>query len=418
MIPLLAVLALVLDLLPNLTVGWRPAAQAGSPYGSGPSPRQVKSTACDRGRPVRCPATAVLPGGRDATPTHENRLPPATAVAPRAALRLLEQQWVRSAALTSPCQAPIFLPAAATQANTYRNPIFAQDFPDPMVLRLNAHSYYAYATTAVWESPGKYFPILHSSDLVHWRYMGDVFTHAQSWSSGDYWAPDVIVHAGIYYLYYTGLQGSHCVAVATGRTPTGPFTTRDVIGCADATASGYIDPDVFIDSHGHAYLYVSVDNPTHSISVVPLSADLLHAAGPRRVLFGVSQSWERGIFNATVEGPFLIQHDGLYYLFYSGNDWNRAYGMGYATSRSPLGPFTKCACNPILRGAGAILGPGGGSVVLGPDNRDWLVFHAWDYKGLEGYQEGVARALLLEPIRWRGAQVSIPRPTNAPQPMP
>lgn len=234
-------------------------------------------------------------------------------------------------------------------------------------------------------------------------------------SPAPYWAPDVVERGGAYYVYYVGLNGSHCVAVATGKTPTGPFTTRDVIGCGDAAGNGYIDPDPFIDRDGKSYLYISVDNPDHNISVIPLKSDLLHAAGPRKVLFGLSQPWEHGQNFSTVEGPFLIRHGNLYYLFYSGNDWSGNYAMGYATSRSPLGPFTKCACNPVLHGTKNILGPGGGSIVQGPDNADWLVFHAWDDGGIEGYQAGGVRNMLLEPITWHGTRAVVARPTNAPQ---
>jgi beta-xylosidase len=146
-----------------------------------------------------------------------------------------------------------------------------------------------------------------------------------------------------------------------------------------------------------------------------MQPDLLHAAGPRKQLFGLSQSWENGQNFSTVEGPYVIRHGSLYYLFYSGNDWSGNYAMGYATSRSPLGPFAKCSCNPVLRGTKEILGPGGGSIVQGPDNADWLVFHAWDDGGVEGYQPGGIRNMLLEPITWRGTRAVVARPTNAPQ---
>ena len=192
-------------------------------------------------------------------------------------------------------------PAAAT--GTYTNPIYPQDFPDPMVLRAGPREYYAYGTTAGWQISGHEFPILRSTDLVHWRYVSDAFSAPPSWAYGDYWAPDVLLHAGTYYLYYTGLKGSHCVAVATAKAPTGPFATRAVIGCGDATGTGYIDPAIFIDAGGKAYLYISVDNPDHNISVIPLKADLLHPSGPRKQLFGLSQAWEYGQNFSTVEGP-------------------------------------------------------------------------------------------------------------------
>ena len=44
----------------------------------------------------------------------------------------------------------------------------------------------------------------------------------------------------------------------------------------------------------------------------------------------------------------MLKHNGTYYLMYSGSGANGPeYAIGYATSESPLGPFTKFAGNPI-----------------------------------------------------------------------
>ena len=56
---------------------------------------------------------------------------------------------------------------------------------------------------------------------------------------------------------------------------------------------------------------------------------------------GYTQKWERqnGLWN---EGPFLLKHEGKYYLTYSANYWGSPnYSVGYATSDSPLGTYTK-----------------------------------------------------------------------------
>jgi beta-xylosidase len=45
----------------------------------------------------------------------------------------------------------------------------------------------------------------------------------------------------------------------------------------------------------------------------------------------------------------VLKHKGLYYLFYTANDFrNPDYAVGYATSSSPLGPWAKYTGNPIL----------------------------------------------------------------------
>jgi beta-xylosidase len=307
------------------------------------------------------------------------------------------------------------MPAAAS-VHTYRNPVFNRDFPDPMVLKVG-RDYYAYGTSTDWEPMGHFFPVLHSIDLVHWRYVADALTSIPKpvWSYDDWWAPSVVASHGTYYLYYTGMsiqEDRHCIGVATASRPTGPFHHRTVIFCGDATASGAIDPSVLVDSTGHGYLYFAVDGPHHSISGLPLTRDLLHAAGPRVELLVVSQPWERASANsATVEGPWPMQRGTRYYLFYSGNDWNHDYKMGYATAGTPLGPFVKSPRNPILHGNAHVVGPGGGSVVVGPHGGDWLVYHAWT--GGPGYgvgQEGI-RTLRLDRLIWHGDDVRVAGPT-------
>jgi beta-xylosidase len=293
--------------------------------------------------------------------------------------------------------------AAQTAVKKYSNPVFKKDFPDPMVYRQSAHSFYAYGTVTGWEKG--YFPILHSADLIHWKYVSDMFKLPPAFAQTDLWAPDVIKHGNTYYGYFTVMDnGTHCIGVSTASKPTGAFRARNVVACGDTTGSGYIDPDLFIDSDGKAYLYVSVDSPQHNISVIPMKRDLLHAAGPRKELFGLSQPWETGASFSTTEGPFMLHANKAYYLFYSGNDWNKNYSMGYATSSSPTGPFTKCSCNPILTADAKVHGPGGGSVVKGPDGKYWLVYHAWP--GVEGYPQGV-RNMRIDPLLWNGTTWSV-----------
>jgi beta-xylosidase len=295
--------------------------------------------------------------------------------------------------------------ASRVQPLRYSNPVFRKPFPDPMVLRLGRHDYWAYGTSVTWEVG--YFPILHSSDLVHWRYAGDAFKSFPSWSSGDFWAPDVVKRGRTYYFYYVG-RGTlgHCIGVATASAARGPFKPRNVIGCGDANGLGWIDPDLYIGPDGEAYLYVSVDGPPHSIAVIPMQHDLIHKAGASQRLFGVSQSWEENEGLSTVEGPFLIRHNDLYYLFYSGNVWRGKYAMGYATSSTPTGPFTKYSGNPVLRGNAHVRGPGGGSVVEGPDGNLWMVYHAWG--GPEGLSYPDTRNMRIDPLVWNNGVVSVP----------
>jgi arabinan endo-1,5-alpha-L-arabinosidase len=270
-------------------------------------------------------------------------------------------------------------------ASVGEGPVFARDFPDPSVIAADGR-YYAFGTQTPWERRDHVFPILVSQDLATWSYVADVFPAAPAWGRGDWWAPAVVARSGEYFLYYSGYsrQGMHCIAVATAASPAGPYTDRGPIACRDgSSAVGYIDAWPLI-AGGRAYLYFSVDGPSHhSISVLPLSADMLHVAGPRVELLGVTQGWEKA-GHGTVEGPSVFYWASRYVLLYSGGDWRERYGMGYAVATSPLGPFVK-STTPLLAGGGALSGPGGGSFFSDQDGRPWLAYHAWREGGRELY---------------------------------
>jgi hypothetical protein len=321
----------------------------------------------------------------------------------------------------------------------YSNPVFPAG-DDPFVLDDGGthDDYWEYGT-------GDRFPILHSSDLVNWTPAGTAFAARPSWvvQTGDWhpWAPSVVHAGGQYVMFYTGLTPStvHCVAVATSPAPGGPYTDRgplsmddgsdasSPIGCGDAAMSGNIDPAPFVDSDGHAYLYLSSDYDCTSgtcqgkptISEIDLAADLLHATAARRALFVGDATWEQSGYGwKTVEGPAMVKHAGLYYLLYSGGSWFGAYGVGYATSSSPTGPFVKYTGNPILASTPEVHGAGGaGPVVTGPHGGLWLVYH-----GRDG-SDSNPRRLRIDPFAWKPATTpgdpdvaSVAGPTSGPQP--
>lgn len=304
-------------------------------------------------------------------------------------------------AVTKPAQKPvavhvassITVPTSITAPDAGAPPAFARDFPDPSVITVGK-TYYAFSTHTAWQRAGHVFPILESSDLASWRYASDVFSAAPTWGRGDWWAPAVVSRGGTYFLYYSGLNFSnvHCLAVASSTTAAGPYTDHGPIACQDGTqAVGYIDASPLV-AGGRAYLYFSVDGPQHhSISVVPLSADMLSVAGPRTELFGVTQDWEAEAF-PTVEGPSVFAWGSKYVMLYSGGAWRGRYGMGYAIASSPTGPFVK-STTPLLRTGGGLTGPGGGSFFRDSAGRPWLAYHGWADGGRQLYLSRLAISL-------------------------
>src|SRR3954451_24990407 len=91
----------------------------------------------------------------------------------------------------------------------YENPV-SSSADDPFVLK-DGDDY--------WElSTGDRFPMLHSSDLVHWTGAGRALASRPSWvvQTGDWnpWSPSVVHTAAGYVMFYTGLDRDlvHCVA--------------------------------------------------------------------------------------------------------------------------------------------------------------------------------------------------------------
>ena len=58
------------------------------------------------------------------------------------------------------------------------------------------------------------------------------------------------------------------------------------------------------------------------------------------------------------EGPSVLKKEDVYYLVYSANHFeSKNYGVGYATSDSPMGPWKKYEGNPILQRADGLTAP-------------------------------------------------------------
>lgn len=122
--------------------------------------------------------------------------------------------------------------------------------------------------------------------------------------------------------------------------------------------------------------------------------------GERVVVLENDQAWEAHL----IEGIWVLEQAGSFYMFYSGNDFSTPeYGTGVAMAASPLGPYRKME-QPLLRSSAEWLGPGHPSVAPGPDGTPWLFLHAF-FPGEAGYKK--FRALLTVPLSFTGDGVSL-----------
>jgi xylan 1,4-beta-xylosidase len=279
-------------------------------------------------------------------------------------------------------------------ASRYVNPVMPGDHPDPSIIRVG-DTYWATATTSQW---APIFPLLTSKDLVNWTQAGAVFQRAPDWSAGSYWAPEIAEDRGRFFIYYTARKkaGPLCVAVATAASPGGPYTDHGPMVCQEA---GSIDAVAITDEKGARYLVWKEDGNSRKqptpLWAQPLSEDGTKLIGEPREILRNEASWEAHL----IEGPFIQKRDGWFYLFYSadaccGRRCN--YKLGVARSRALLGPWERHPKNPILAANDTWKCPGHGSVVSLPDNRTFLLYHAYDPTGFQY----TGRQGLLDEVTW------------------
>jgi arabinoxylan arabinofuranohydrolase len=161
-------------------------------------------------------------------------------------------------------------------------------------------------------------------DMVNWTDHGTPASlKTFSWSTDNAWAPQGVARNGKIYLYVplnnnTGAK----IGVAVSDNPIGPF--KDPIGKALAqSGSMAIDPTVFIDDDGQAYLYWGNGN----LRMVKLNSDMISTSGS--VTSNIAMQ-------GFTEGPWFYKRGSLYYLVYAGSGEK----ISYATSNALAGPWT------------------------------------------------------------------------------
>jgi hypothetical protein len=274
------------------------------------------------------------------------------------------------------------------------------DFPDPYVLTVG-QEYYGYATN----SAAGNIQIIQSSDLTHWTVVGDALPHVAAWAqAGATWAPSVLHLGGTYILYYSAVAtgtGDQCISAATSATPQGPFLDSSTAPVVCQTAlGGSIDPSPYVDSSGTPYLTwksqgTGSQPPTIWAQALATDGTTVATGAPTQLL-QPDAAWQGGV----VEGPDMVDLDGQYELFFSGNDWTTAsYGVGVAACVGPLGPCPVSAAPPILASQPSFSGPGGETVFTDAQGTMWMAFHAW-LPGKVGYPH--SRVLFIRRLSLAG----------------
>ena len=229
-------------------------------------------------------------------------------------------------------------PARAQALPAAGNPIIKNKYTaDPAAL---VHNGTVYLYTGHDEAPApeqRY--VMHewlcysSPDMVTWtEHPSPLSVKAFAWAKDDAWASQVVARGGKFYWYAAVEHGSvrgKAIGVAVSDSPTGPFT--DARGSAlvtnDMTTEAKIfwddiDPTVFIDGKGQAYLYWG----NSACYWAKLKPNMTELDGPIQTIK----------LPAFTEAPWVHQHNGWYYLSYATGFPEK---IAYAMSRSLEGPW-------------------------------------------------------------------------------
>jgi beta-xylosidase len=268
-------------------------------------------------------------------------------------------------------------------ARVMRSPVLPGLYADPNIAVFDG-KYYLYATTdgfAGWS--GTQFKAFSSSDMLHWEDHGVILDLGPdvTWADNSAWAPTIARGKnGKYYFYFSGGMATgdtrKHLGVAVSDSPTGPF--QDALGhplVAGGTYSGQmIDPAVFTDEDGQSYLYWGNGNSYQ----VPLNDDMV-SFDPAQV-----RTYHPTNYN---EGSFVVKRNGVYYFMWSENDTrDENYQVAYATSSSPLGPWSDRKGLILQKDLSlGIKGTGHHSVVQVPGTDEWYIaYHRFAIPGGDG----------------------------------
>jgi arabinan endo-1,5-alpha-L-arabinosidase len=255
---------------------------------------------------------------------------------------------------------------------------------DPALAR-DGDTWYVYSTGNGTVADGN-VQVRSSSDGRSWRYEGEVWEEKPAWIDevvpgvDNLWAPELVEHDGTWYLYYSASRfgkNSSVIALATNATldPDDPAYEWVDHGPVIASEAGddfnAIDPGIAVDDDGTPWLaFGSFWSGIRMVELEWPSGLRSDEAEPLRLA-------DRGAPPNAIEAPYLIEHDGAWFLFVSRDSCcqgaDSTYKIAVGRADAPTGPFVDRDGVPLLEDGGTILletegsriGPGGQSIADG-----------------------------------------------------
>lgn len=303
------------------------------------------------------------------------------------------------ALLTSLATFTVAHAAPAKKASTYQNPVIPGFFPDPSMVRVGSDYYLVNSTF-------QYFPgiiISHSTDLVHWRQIGHVFSEPSSLDLTGFddgcgiWAPDISYHDGEFFIFHclvqlkkdrsVNVRGNY---VTRAKSILGPWSKP-----VQLTEEGN-DPSHFVDDDGTHYMLYAGGIPKGSATKISkLNPECTRVVdGPHWIDYGGEKR--------APEGPHLFKKDGWYYhtMAASGGIYNGHHQL-IARSKNVLGPYEASPHNPFiaqLDSKAAIQHQGHAKLVQTQNNEWWALYLC--QRRLKGFST-LGRETGLDRVDWQ-----------------
>jgi xylan 1,4-beta-xylosidase len=300
---------------------------------------------------------------------------------------IIKQRFLLLFTLTASCVAC---------AQGYKNPVIPGFYPDPSICRVGTDYYLVNSSFEYF--PG--VPIWHSTDMVHWKQIGNVLDRpsqlplAHCKPSDGIYAPTLRHHNGLFYMVVTlvGENRAYENFYVTATNPAGPWSEPIKVD------QNGIDPSLFWDDDGKVYFQSNrATKSTDPRAIYQSEIDI--KTGKR--LSEIKTLWS-GSGGSYVEGPHVYKKDGYYYILTA--EGGTAYGhtVAIGRSKSVWGPFESCPHNPILTNRmsySQLQGTGHADMVQATDGSWWMVHLAFR-PAIDGIHF-IGRETCLTPVEWK-----------------
>lgn len=219
-----------------------------------------------------------------------------------------------------------------------QNPISPPGYylADPSARSWNDSTLYLYTSTDescdYWCSTKH--DILYTTDMKNWNVASNVFSSEGKNDEVPYndkllFAPDVAKKGDTYFMYFCQPDENNALGTATSKSPAGSFEDGQILNTGKKYSQ--IDPSVFIDNDGTAYIVWGQKNM--KMAVLKENMRTIDSTSIKDMILTSNEHYFH-------EGAYMTKRKGIYYLVYADESRNGTPScIGYATSSSPFGPY-------------------------------------------------------------------------------